>query len=336
MTLYFMGTELEDFPNRAGTSIAHSTNSNYRKLSNTRQVVGVTDTTNVEDSQYIDTDTFSATDFWTHFVVGSNTPSLSVPSPFKWYSGGTQKLRMRWTNASGTIELSRWNGSAWVVLGTVTDFQMWSMTTLVLSGVPATFDFYIKSGNPGDFRCYINGAPAISLTGIDLSGVGTIDKFRMQPWAGTIFFSEVIVATWNTLFSKIVMRFPTGNGTYQEWTNGGFGIVDDLDALSADVAVSPTADQRTTYTHAAFTALAANEVIGGVKVAIAANRDAAGPQNINIMTRIGGTTDYHDSNQALNVSQTRLSKMWETSPASAVAWTMTELNAAQFGVRSRT
>jgi hypothetical protein len=287
-----------------------------------------------EDIDYIDTDAFSSSDFWTHAVWGwasTNGTQYIV----KWYSGGTQKLGFRFNPVStGTMEIAKWTGAAWSLLATATDASYIPAQT---NGYPLVF--YIKLGNPGEFRVYFNNLPVISRNDLDLSGIGTIDKVRFNPIGASVsmdsYVSEVIVADYNLIGSKVVQRSPTGNGSYQEWSNGAFGIVDDQDATGADLAVSGTVGQRTTYTHAAFTALASNEALTCVKAAGAFNRDAAGPQNINFMTRIG-STDYNGADLPLNVVQTRTGQMWQTSPATSTAWTIAELNAAAFGVRSRT
>jgi hypothetical protein len=273
------------------------------------------------------------TDFWTGYYQSNRNGFGGTNNVIKWYAGGVQKLAFHWANTgTGQLEIRKWNGSTWDSLATVTDpIYITSLNSV------RRLDFYIKLGNPGTFGVYWNNLPAISINTLDLSGIGTIDKIRFccPPTSTEYYVSEVVVADWNTIGSKIVVRPPTGNGSYQEWTNGGFAVVDDTDATGADLAVSGTVGQRTTYTHAAFTALAATEVVAGVKVAATVNRDAGGPQNINFMTRIS-TTDYNGADTALNVSQTRIGKMWETSPATAVAWTIAEINAAHMGVRSRT
>jgi hypothetical protein len=328
MTVYFMGTELEDFPSRLGT-IAHNVSASTRRTANTRVAI-FNSSIGAEDLNYIETDAFSLSDFWTHVYFSASTGATTI-NCIKWYSGGTQKLAFRWVNTTtGQIEIRKWNGSSWDSLSTVTD-------PLFTTAVNVDFAIYIKLGNPGEFRVYFNNLPAISRNDLDLSGIGTIDKVRFQPsvTSNNSYWSEIIVADHNLIGSKIVSRFPTGNGSYQEWSNGAFGIVDDQDATGADLAVSGTVGQRTTYTHAAFTALGATEVLSCVKAAGAFNRDVGGPQNINFMTRIG-STDYNGSDLPLNVTQTRTGNMWQISPASGIAWTVTELNAAHFGVRSRT
>jgi hypothetical protein len=336
MTVYFMGTESEDFPTRTG-SVLQNTNAAYRKSANTRVAVQITRSSSGEDINFMETDAFSSSDFWSHVVWAINNPPGAGASQYitRWYSGGVKKLGFRWSNMSaGTLEIAKWTGAAWSLLATVGDAMFAGA-----GSIPYTLDFYIKLGNPGEMRVYFNGFPAIVRNDLDLSGISAIDRLRLDGGANLIngegMYSEIIVADFCTVGSKIVSRPPTGNGSYQEWTNGGFAIVDDVDATGADLATSATANQRTTYTHAALTALGGTEVLAGVKVAAAVNREVTGPQNLNFMTRIS-TTDYNGADQSLSTTSGRNSQMWENSPASATAWTIAEINAAHMGVRSRT
>lgn len=330
MTVYYMGTEYEDFVH--GGTIGVSTTAADRRTANTRLALVTGGAT--EDTNYLDSEPFSATNFWTRATLTGSASASATNNLIKWYSGGTHKLGFHWSSPTGGTVALRQNTGSWISLGTATDSNLLPFSS------STTYDlcFYIKVGNPGEFRVYINNIPVISLNALDLSAITSIDKVRVQSPATSAIsanWSEVIVASWCTLGAKVVQRPPTGNGSYQEFTNGAFGIVDETIATGADLAVSGTVGQRTTYTHAAFTALLANEAIAAAKVSASLNRDAAGPQNFNFMTRIG-STDYNDSDQTLNTTLTKRTKMWENSPATAVPWTIAELNAAHMGIRSRT
>jgi hypothetical protein len=250
----------------------------------------------------------------------------------KWYSGGTQRLALYASSGDPIIiELRQWGGSSWTTLASTTIGIQATSTT-------AIWDVYIKLGNPGSFRLYTNNVPRAALAGIDLSFVSAIDKIRFQCYGGTSNqdsnFSEVIVADWNTLGSKLVTKTPDANGTYTEWTGAGYTLIDEVVA-GTDFMTSPTADQRFSFSSADFPVLASGESIENVRLAYRANRDAAGPQNINGFARVS-STDYHASDQTLNVAPT-LSRYvdWATNPAGG-AWTVSALNAAEFGLRSRT
>ena len=66
-------------------------------------------------------------------------------------------------------------------------------------------------------------------------------------------------------------------------------------------------------------------------------KDAGGPQNYNYFARIGGT-DYDGPDLAAPATiwtMTPASQLWNASPSTSGAWSQAELNAAEFGIRSR-
>jgi hypothetical protein len=339
MTVSFMGCEVEDFASFTGT-VEDSTFTSGLRSTNVRANIKITGTT-TEDANRLETAAFALDDFWTKFVLGyASVPPTGVASHniAKWYAGGTPRLALRWTNVTtGALEIRKWNGASWDSLATGT------LAAAIIFGTTNSyriFDVHIKLGNPGAIRLYCQEILVISDDTVDLtwSGVTDLDKVVFNSLGATAardaYYSEVLVTDWSTIAGKVVSKGPDANGNYQEWGNSAFGNVDEVVA-GADFATSGTADQRTCYSMGAFPALGTNEAIAAVQMAATANRDAAGPQNANLFTRIS-STDYHGSDKSLNVAATFVQQKWETSPATAAAWTIAEINGAEFGVRSRT
>lgn len=273
-----------------------------------------------------------STEFWTH--VAARTYYLTggvTPYQLGWFANGIARIGVQFS-ATG-VSLRYWNGSSWVTLGSYT------MGDDVLRLV----DVYIRVGNPGEVRLYINALPIASSTTIDTTFGGTVtafSKFRLGNIAlsgGIVSYSEVIVASWNTIGAKLVTRAPNAAGSYNDWTGAGYTAIDEV-PYAGDMMVSGTANQRFSVNFADFPALATGESLQAVKVSGAMVKDAAGPQNVNFFVRVGAT-DYDDTDQAapaaINTTNP-LSKLWDLSPATGLEWTLAELNAAEFGVRSRT
>lgn len=329
MTVYFAATERLDWETQHGTVNSSSTSGRFNS-SNGRAYIGIIGTS-TDDLNYADAVMSSAaTDFWLHFVLYH--PSLSTNLKFvKFYSSGTLKLGIAEISVT-SYGVYQWNGSSWTLLLTV-DL---SPVTASFNGDITPWDLHIKVGNPGTIACYYNGVPVGITTSVDLSGVSNIDTIRFQPSNSTDSsgLSEVIVASWNTIGSKIVSVAPTGNGANTAWAND-YTNVDEAGDGGTDYITSGTVNQRETYTFSAFPSLASGESIAAVGVGIEAFRDASSPQSINMCTRISGT-DYDGADRSLNTSLTYLQKIWEVSPATSAAWTLTEANGAEFGVRSRT
>ena len=73
-----------------------------------------------------------------------------------------------------------------------------------------------------------------------------------------------------------------------------------------------------------------------MKVGAVAVKDATGPQSLNFFSRVSGTDYDVGGDQPAPASIGGLRQVFEVNPATGLAWTVAELNAAEFGVRSRT
>ena len=331
MPVLFAATELMDFVLTGNPSnLFAQTNSSYYLAANSR--AGAQVGSGVEDVTFVEGAFTSTADIWVHFVVGWVT-AVGTQRLVKLYSGGTNRLAFRF-DGNGAIELSKWNGTAWVILGTS------ATNSLITTATPYVIDMHLTIGNPGRATIYFNGSPMVSSAAYDLtwSGVTGYDKIRFCSQHGSfqIVYSEVIVADFNTLNSKVVSRVPDANGTYTAWagTTGTFADIDDA-AGGTDFITGAADGDRESWTHTNFPALAANESIVYVGMGASALRDAAGPQSFNMFTRIS-TTDYDKANETVSVGYTGFQQGWLVSPATSAAWTIAELDAAEFGVRART
>ena len=329
MTVYFMGAEKADFvvSNYQDTYPSYIVNSSsYHNTANSRAQLSFAQRTS---TLWLETHPFSATEFWTHgyFYVEqyANEDHFII-----WYSGSTPCIGMDRVGGTTTMRVRWWNGSSWVVLGTYT-----LVTTLFL------LDVYIKLGSPGEVRVYQNNLPVLGSLTLDTTFGGTVSAFTKvrfpavsQSVSNSNGFSEIIVADWNTIGSRLVTRGPNAAGTYNEWAGTGFGAVDEV-VETNDLIASGTVDQRFSFNLADFPALASGESIQAVKVAAAAVRDATGPQNLNFFTR-QGTTDHHAADKTVTTPLSGVSQLFDVNPATGAEWAITDLNAAEFGVRSRT
>lgn len=329
MTVYFQGAEKADFVLSAWTpGVSHSTASTSFVAANSR--ASLIQGEESSDAVYMQSTSFSATEFWTHFKRLTTAFSSSAnPWFISWRSGGTPYIGLQATSGT-SVSLRWWNGSSWVTIGsfvTVADLE--------------TYDVYIKVGNPGQVRVYKDNLPVASSITIDTTfggAVSAFDSIRMQcataQFSTSTRYAEVIVADWNTIGSKLVTRIPDAAGTYSEWGGAGYTSVDELTEDNTMMA-SGTVDQRFSVTCTDFPALGTGESIEAVKVAGAIVKDAGGPQSVNFFTRVSGT-DYHSSDQAAPASINGLRQVYDVNPNTSAAWTVSELNAAEFGVRSRT
>ncbi|PSJ60738.1 hypothetical protein [Pseudaminobacter soli (ex Li et al. 2025)] len=330
MTVFFQGAELQDFPVKVG-NVSHSTNAGSYNASNARCSINVAGA--AEGTNYLETSTYSSAELWFHALVnfGSTTPfNLNF---LKWYSGGAERLALRFSQSSpARLEIRKLDGT-YSSLGVSGDVTIGAAQSFKL-------DILVKLGNPGSVRVYLDNIPVIANDAANLtwSGVSVLDKMRLgnidtSMSSGAVRWSEIIVADWNTINSKLVTRIPNANGTYSEWSGAGYTALNEL-TPAATYMTSGTADQRVSVGLTSFPALAGGERIERVQVAANALRDASGPQKENIFYRVAGA-DNHRSDRTLTVSAADYTEAWDMSPATSTYWTPTELNASEPGMRSR-
>lgn len=334
MAIYFQGNEKEDFP-----SINAPNGWSYINDPGGWNRSYVRSTNRLLYTDWCETDTFSATDFYTHFFGGWGLLTNASPTyPIMgFYSGSTCYLGLWFNNSNGNYDGKYWNGSSWVTIFS---------SNAVFYNAAYNWDFYIKVGTSGtgEFKVYYNNQVIGSTNSLDTTFGGAVSSFtkvRMgvgnNNGVGAFYFSEVIVADWPTLGARLPTISPNAAGTYTEFAGGSYTAIDDLGLLS-DFLTSNTANERMSAGFTDLSALGTGESIVNVKVLATASRDTVGPQNANLFTRISAT-DYHGSDQAVQTTLAAVPRPvqnWATSPATSSLWTVTEINAAEFGMRSRT
>lgn len=334
MAIYAVASDPDDFDTLVN---ANQDGANYR-LDTLDSRIGYILNGDTEDASYIHKSFSSAqTTFWAHFCYASqytnyfSTRCATNPVFIKFYSGGVKKLGFRFTtNTSNTLELVQWNGSAWVSVTTAP-----YGTTVGIPGTndPWQVDIFIDISG-GRVSFYRNQAPVLTVTGVSFIAT-SFDAIRLSTPSGDgLCYSEVLVADWNTMLSRVVSKAPNGNGNYTEWTGAGYTALDELQA-AADYMTSGTANQRQGVTCSSWPALGTSENVEYVQINVASIRDISGPANQNVYWRISAT-DYNDSDTAVNTSLTKTFRGFATNPATGAAWTPTILNSAEVGVRSRT
>jgi len=327
MTVRFAGTEPEDFDATDDYAQGVSTNTSTRRSANTRLSMGFSP--GAANAKYRDATISGAamTELWLHAEVYLGITS-TMKHFMKFKQGATDVIGLICNTTTAKLDIQKYSGS-WSTVA--------STTTGLVNTTRASLDVYLKLGNPGTLKVYIDNVKVYGDATLNLSvgGITGLDNIRLEnSKTGSLdaYMSEVIVADECTLGSKIVARPPTGNGTYTTWT-GAFGDYDET-APDALYALGVADGDRESFTFAAFTALAAGESIGLVKLSTYTNRDVAGPQHFNHFIR-RSSTDYDSADKNPGTTASWFHDTWDTDPAGG-AWTITNLNAAEFGFRART
>jgi hypothetical protein len=282
---------------------------------------------------YMDTPNVSAqADFWFHNDIDQDSAvSSSVQSRLIEFldSGGIAQVRLTSGYSSNTWQLDRWDGSAWVSVG----------SCLASANSLQTIDVHIVSNTAsGSINFYMSGTNRINSGTVNLSGFTGIAKVRC--WGVTrgisskIAHSQAILATTSTIGRRVGTIVMTGQGATHTFTSGGYANIDEFAYSDADQINSDTANQVELFTGTPvpdFTGY----TIEAIAVTARAKKESSGPAQMQLALRSGGTT-YFSSTFALDVAYGNFCNVWSLNPNGSVAWQSTDISTLQYGVKSIT
>lgn len=133
---------------------------------------------------------------------------------------------------------------------------------------------------------------------------------------------------------RVDAYMPTSEGSLQQWTPVPAGVhyttVDENPNNDSDYVETATSGnvELFGYTDLANVPLA----IFGVQLNTAIRKTDAGARNFNGAAKVGGTT-YFGPNIPINDSVIYRPTIWDKNPATSAAWTRTEIDNAEFGVK---
>lgn len=260
-------------------------------------------------------------------------------------AGATTHLRLHRT-AVGALQV--WRGATAVLLGG-TD------PGAVPFGVATHVELYMTiSDTVGVLKLRVNGkTPAgwSDLTGIDTRNGGTvvgIDQiaFWSQSSSTAVWYVDDIAiadgagAINNDLLGQIWVetRLPNGNGNYSQLLGSdgnsvdNYLLVDEANADTADYNGLATDGQKDTYTFQDLVSTAGAVV--GVLVACYAIKSDAGAKSGRVVVR-RAAVDATGADFALAVGADGYDTIFELDPTSTAAWSITNVNAAEFGFEVR-
>ena len=154
------------------------------------------------------------------------------------------------------------------------------------------------------------------------TGVKTIAKYKWYFWAN---YSKRSLLN----FDQPNKLRPDGDGTYTDWTNNWDDWNDTsptryVYANAGDMYESSTLQDHATEFYN----------IGRVRVTIVARTNvSASDERVQIMLVIGGTT-YYGEIYNVTVAQTEYTSDWATNPATGSAWTWSDIDSLEAGVKS--
>lgn len=250
--------------------------------------------------------------------------------------GGQFRMLM---NASGQIVLQR--GST-TVLTTVAALSVGQANYIELK--------VVIHGTTGIYEVRINGVVQGTFTGNTQSlGVATLSYLAFgvnanpaqtaQAYINDLYVCDSAGAVNNTYLGDVYVAplLPNGAGATSDFAQTGGTAAQPYTAVNeatpnGDTSYLASAVAPATHT-LAFADLVGTPVIKGVAVTMYARKDDAGARTIQAVARSGGV-DYGGEIVAPNTSYAEIQALWDLNPATAAAWTASEVNAAQFGIKN--
>lgn len=263
--------------------------------------------------------TSQATPLWFAMRLTIFTPPGEAPFFSIFNSSGQEVFRL--TAGPGglgvMIRSYYWNGSAFVQVGSGCS---------VPAGGPSAIALMISTTA---FQLFVGGTLNDSASAT-MTAVTNIGYFRGLNPGNNIGFSELLVADVSLVTYRCFTIPITGQGSNAAWT-GPYTNIDGIITNDGSFVYSPTAAQVTTYVNAST--IPGN--IRSIVVSARANCGSAGPQNLQLTVRSGGT-NYSSSDRALGNGYTGNLGIWDTDPNTGVAWTSAGAEAMEYGATSAT
>lgn len=288
---------------------------------------------------------YSTSTVWIHKSLGSsedtfvagfafNTTDVNGSRFCDWYSGdgATQEMSLRTT--SNYIQLYR--GGTYIATGTIELAQSsWYY-----------IEFKVYSNNSsGRAIVKVNGVVDIDYTGdTQVSATPTNFGFYATPYNYNYFDDVYILddaGSSNNNFLgdvKVETIYPTGAGNETDWTPSTGSNWENVD--------ESTPDDDTTYNYVGSGGgLPANDLytlgdltttfgnVYGVQINSLVRKDDAGSVVLSNILRTGGTTYSGLGTESITDQYQIYSSLSEENPDTATAWTITEVNSLETGIR---
>lgn len=250
-------------------------------------------------------------------------------------SDGNIQLTVQITNA-GLIQLYRGSTS-----GTLLATSTVALTITAWNWIEIKCTI---ADSGGLFEVRINETVYVTYTGDTKQSSTLSTAIRLQLWGRSsdigiddYYVCDGIGSTNNNYLGDIridALR-PVGAGAYADFSrSAGANNWDNVDEATNDgdttYNYSSTVGNKDSFDCANLTALPAS--IYGLQVNLTARKDEAGGRTLKVLQRIA-STDYEGVALGMPMTYTALRQIFEVSPATAAAYTESEINGAEFGYK---
>lgn len=250
-------------------------------------------------------------------------------------SGSVAHLTVKTNQTSGTLSVRRNT----TTLGTTTE--------AVTAGVYYYLEFkWSIHDSTGSYELRLNGTTVLSGSSVDTrnGGSGIWDTIMLSSiGTGTgvsTSFDDFVVwdttgsAPYNDFLGPVRVKtiFPDGAGASSDFTPSAGSNYQNVDEASQDGDTTynseSTPGDHDTYT---FGAVGLTGTVLGVQTNLWVRSDGAGSETIRPKIRIGAT-DYNGTTVGVSTDYANKPEVFQVSPATSTAWTVTEIDGAEFGI----
>lgn len=203
------------------------------------------------------------------------------------------------------------------------------------------------SDTVGAVAIKVNGATVLNLTGLDtknggtktvFEGVAFWDDFMANGiWVDDLYLCNGAGARNNDFLGDCSVEtiFPTGNGAHSDFLGSdgnsvdNYQLVDETPPDATDYVGSGSVAATDTYGYGNLTHTVGS--VAGVVVRSYAAKSDTGPRSLSAVVRSGGS-DASGSAHVLGTGYTPWHDVFEQNPIGPADWTISSVNAAEFGV----
>lgn len=270
--------------------------------------------------------------FAMYLSVGAVTGNLRLPGV--WGDGGTVLHSSLGFDAANHLQLRRSSSPVIATSSQVFPLSEWHYVEYKAN----------VADTGGTVIVRVDGVEWINFSGDTRNaGVSTnIDAVSMSEYSGSVYIDDFYICnttgTANNDFlgdHRVDFLLPNGNGAVNQWTGSdgnstdNYLLVDETPVDTADYVYSSTVGNRDLYAFADLSAAVAS-IKGIQQVSYAQKSDAGAANLINLLRLADGTVDQSPSTPLSSSWASIMGKLYETKPDGS-AWTVADLNGAQFG-----
>lgn len=334
MAILFAASELESFQLSGFDRVSQVTTAGRFDSDYSRAAI------RCSRNAFIRADFTAVAEGWLHFLVypTDNNSGGQDGQCFRLIDVANDQQVLIFDADNGVWNLEYWNGASFTEItpnisgGAGGTFPEGELVTIdvhwKIDGVSGVWELFINGVSQAVFNGDTTDGDYASISRVELSSGNDIDT------TADFFFSEVIVASEETTTWRLSTLDATGAGSNSAWTND-FSSVNGAPLKDPTFIESGVVDQVETFAASNLSVAAAARDVVGLVIGARAREGATGPSELQGAVRSGGT-NYFSANLGPKLAYGPFQAIFETNPDTTSAWTPAEIDAVEYGLRSRT